>query len=41
MRGDKAASANRERARKLLSPAQQVEADRRTQEWKLAQSNKA
>jgi TPR repeat protein len=41
MRGDKAAVANRARARKLLSPAQQAEAERRAGEWILSQSNKA
>jgi TPR repeat protein len=40
-RGDKAALANRARARKLLSPAQQAEAERRASEWTLSQSNKA
>jgi TPR repeat protein len=40
-RGDKAAVANRARARKLLSPAQQAEAERRASEWILSQSNKA
>ena len=41
MRGDKAAVANRARARKLLSPAQQAEAERRAGEWIRSQSNKA
>ena len=41
MRGDKAAVANRERARKLLSPAQLTEAERRVKEWVLSQNNKA
>ena len=40
-RGDKAAVANRARARKLLSPAQQAEAERRANEWIRSQSNKA
>jgi TPR repeat protein len=40
-RGDTAAVANRARARKLLSPAQQEEAERRASEWVLFQSNKA
>jgi TPR repeat protein len=40
-RGDKAAVANRARARKLLSPAQQAEAERRASEWTLSQINKA
>lgn len=38
--GDAAASANWERARKTLSPAQQTEADRRAQEWLLAHGQK-
>lgn len=33
LRGDKAAAANRDHARKSLSPAQRAEADRRAQEW--------
>jgi TPR repeat protein len=38
--GDKAAAANRERARRALSPAQQTEVDRRVREWTLSQENK-
>ena len=41
MRGDKAAAANRERARKFLSPAQLAEAERRANEWTLSRNNKA
>jgi TPR repeat protein len=40
-RGDKAAVANRARARKSLSPAQLAEAERRAKEWTLWQNNKA
>lgn len=40
LRGDKAAAANRDRARKSLSPAQQAEADRRVRAWAAAQENK-
>ena len=40
MRGDKAAAANRERARKFLSPAQLAEAQRRVKEWTLLPNNK-
>ena len=39
-RGDKAAVANRERARRILSPIQLAEAERRATEWTLSQSNK-
>ena len=38
--GDKAAAANRERARKALSPAQQTEVDRRVKEWMVLRENK-
>ena len=40
LRGDKAAAANRDRARKSLSLAQQAEADRRVKAWTAAQENK-
>jgi TPR repeat protein len=39
-RGDKAAQANRARARKSLSPAQLAEAERRATEWQVSQENK-